>query len=102
MGRGLVATCAGVGAQRRGCFSGALRRGRSSPGAGLLSVGFDVVAGCLVGVLGRVRVVSVSEVGMMSGCVVVAGFVMLRGFRVMVGGHSMVVGGLAVMVRCLF
>ncbi|MGA8528503.1 MAG: hypothetical protein WB622_02245 [Acidobacteriaceae bacterium] len=65
-------------------------------------MGFDVVPRCLVGVLGGVRLVSVGKVGVMGGCLMIAGFVVLRGFGVMVGGHSVMVGGLMVMMRCLF
>jgi len=69
---------------------------------GLLSVGFDVVAGGLFGVLGGVRLVAIGEVGVMSGGLMVAGFMLLCGFRVMVGGHTMMMGGLTMMIRCLF
>lgn len=73
-----------------------------SRGLRLLSVGFDVVARGLFGVLGAVRLVSVGEVSVMCGGMMVAGIMVLRGFRVMVGGHSVVMGGLAMMMRCLF
>lgn len=61
-----------------------------------------MMACCVFGVLGGVNVMGVSEVGMVSGLVVVAGFVMPGCFGVVMGGHAVMVGGLAVFMNCLF
>lgn len=67
-----------------------------------MGVGFDVVARCLFGVLGGVGLVTVGQVGVMGGRVRVAGFMVFRGLGVMMSGHSVVMGGLTMMIRCLF
>jgi hypothetical protein len=61
-----------------------------------------MMTGGVLGVLGGVNMMRMREVGMMSGLLVVAGFVMLRSFGVVMGGHAMVVSRLAVFMHCLF
>ncbi len=67
----------------------------------LLAVRFEVVPRGVIRVLGGMRVVRVRDVSVVCRLVVVAGFMMLRCFGVVMGGHSVMVGCLFVMMRCL-
>jgi hypothetical protein len=71
-------------------------RETSDVGAGqlLFAVGFDVVLGCVLGVLCRVRVMAVGQVRVVRG-----GFMVAAG--VMLGGFVVVTGSVLVMIRCL-
>jgi hypothetical protein len=64
-------------------------------------VGFQVVPGRMLRMLGRVQMVCVRHVRVVRGLCVVSAFVRLRGFGVVMGGLSVVVRRLIVMVRCL-
>lgn len=55
----------------------------------------------VLGVFGGVKMMRVREVRVMRGLLVVAGFVMLRGFRVVMRGHAVMMGCLAMFVHCL-
>lgn len=57
---------------------------------------------CLFSVFGSMGLMSVGKVGVMGGCVMIAGVVVLGGFGMMMGGHSVMMSGLTMMVRCLF
>ena len=62
---------------------------------------FGVVLGGLVTMLFSVGQVRVGNVRMVRGAKVIAGFMVLGGFRVVVCGQSVVMSGLLVMLRCL-
>ena len=59
----------------------------------------DVVLGSLLGVLGRVRVMSLSQVRVMRRLFVIASLMMFGGFAVMVGSMVVMLGGLRMMMR---
>lgn len=61
----------------------------------------QVVAGRVLGVLRRVHVVRMRQVSVMSGLMMVAGVVMFGGFGVMMRSHTVMMGRLAMLVRCL-
>jgi hypothetical protein len=65
-------------------------------------VGFSVGLGGLCGVVLRVLMVAVRHVGMMRGFLVVAVFMMLGGFAVVMGRIVMVLGSLVMMMRSFF
>jgi hypothetical protein len=61
----------------------------------------EVMARGVLRVLGSVHVMCVRYVGVMRSLLVVACFVMLRRLRMMMRGHAVMMGGLAVLVHCL-
>jgi len=63
-------------------------------------VGFNVMLCRLGGVVRRVGMVALGDVGMVRRELVVSLFMMLGRFAVVIGGHLMVLGGLGVMMRC--
>ena len=62
---------------------------------------FRVVPRGVLGVFGRVQMVCVRQVGVVRSRLVIAGFVMLRCFGVVVSSLRVMVGCLGVMLRCL-
>ena len=67
----------------------------------VLAVMFRVGFGCLLSMVGRMEMVSVREVGMVRGFLVVAGLMVFCRFLMMVRGVLVVFSGLAVMFCCL-
>lgn len=65
----------------------------------LCAVRLDVMLGSFFGVMRRVHVVTMRQMGMMRCRLVIAVLVMLGSFPVMVGRMLMVLGGLRVMMR---
>jgi hypothetical protein len=65
----------------------------------LCAVRLDVMLGSFFGVMRRVHVMTLRQMGMMCRCLVIAVLVMLGSFPVMVGRMFMVLGGLGVMMR---
>jgi branched-subunit amino acid permease len=65
-----------------------------------VAVRFNVVLGCVLGMLGSMNVVAMREVGVVGGLFVVASFVMLGSFGVMVCGVLVVLRCLRVMMGC--
>jgi hypothetical protein len=61
-------------------------------------VRLDVMLGGFFGVMRRVHLMSMSQMGMMRRCLVIAVLVMLGSVPVMVGRMLMVLGGLGVMM----
>ena len=59
----------------------------------------DVLLGGLAGVMFRVAMVAVSQMGMMRGLFMMAGFVVRRGMLMMPCGVLVVLGGFAMMIR---
>jgi hypothetical protein len=63
-------------------------------------VGFDVMLGGFCGVVGRMGVVSVGYMRVVGGRFVIAILMVLSSFSVVVGGVLVMLGSLAVMMRC--
>ncbi|MFP5227079.1 MAG: hypothetical protein ACLGXA_05575 [Acidobacteriota bacterium] len=57
--------------------------------------------GRVFGVLGRMNVVSMGQVSVVSGLLMVARIVMLRRFSMVVGGHPVMMSRRTMLVRCL-
>jgi hypothetical protein len=66
----------------------------------LVAVSFDVLLCSLGGVMRRVGMVALSNVGVVRRRFVVSIFMMLGCLTVVVGGHLMVLCGLGMMMRC--
>jgi len=67
----------------------------------LLSVTFQMMPGCVLAMFGGVKVMPVGEVRVMSGLLVVACIVVFRRFGVVMRGHTVMMGRMAVFMRCL-
>jgi hypothetical protein len=65
----------------------------------LRAVVLDVMLGSFFGVLGRVRVMSLSQVRVMRRLFMIAGLMMFGGFAVVVGSMVVMLGGLRMMMR---
>ena len=66
-----------------------------------MSVTVQVVPRGVLRMLGRMHMVRMGQVGVMSRLVVVAGLVVAGGFGVVMRGHAVMVGRLAMFVHCL-
>lgn len=62
---------------------------------------FEVVLRRVLRMLSGVQVVGLGKVGVMSGLVVVARVVLLRGFGMVMRGHTVMMRRRAMLVRCL-
>jgi hypothetical protein len=67
----------------------------------LLAVTLQVMFDRMFRMLGGVKMMGVRQLRVMSGLLVVAGLVVLRCFGVVMRGHAVMVGGLAVFVHCV-
>jgi len=61
----------------------------------------EVVLCRVLGMLGSVQVVGLSQVSVVSGLLMVARVVVFRRFRMMMGGHAMMMRRCTMLVRCL-
>lgn len=60
-----------------------------------------MIPGRVLNMLGGVQLMPVREVSVMRGLLMVARIMVLRGFGVVMRGHAVMMGRLAVFVRCL-
>jgi hypothetical protein len=63
---------------------------------------FEVMFGRVLRMLGSVQLMCVREVSMVSGLLVVAGLMMLCCLGMVMGRHAGMMGGVAMLVHCLF
>ena len=69
-------------------------------GAGNLAVVLGMSLGSFRGVMGSMMMMAVGHVGVVSGQVMIAGFMVARGFAMMAGCVFMMFSGFQVMLNC--